>query len=363
MNNSDIDLIKIPIDLDQKIISFPFSELAEDITAIELELTEESVINPEDVRRVLLYNIYVIIISFDQLFLFGIDGKFIRTIGSKGQGPGEYNRISNVALDKKKNILYVNDRTKIVGYDLNEQGKKYLKEYTLINDNGFSVNNMNYINDELLIIGEKQKQNENGYYKHLAIYRLNEELQLIDSCNIRDDYFKEFIFVNQSFDIYLYNVDTITYLYYPEFFSKDINPAKKVLHDTLYRFENNQLIPEINIDIKNRKKWIADENFRLCHIYRSSRFVFVVYSHLKSAVYCYDMKTGTTYNALTFESSKGSYSYINGKMIENTDGGDQMKAIRPIVNNPELLYYLYTHTNPADLEEPNPTLYVVKLKK
>jgi len=38
-------------------------------------------------------------------------------------------------------------------------------------------------------------------------------------------------------------------------------------------------------------------------------------------------------------------------------------SIRPLNSNAELFYYRHTHMNPDDLDEPNPTLYIGKLKK
>ena len=41
----------------------------------------------------------------------------------------------------------------------------------------------------------------------------------------------------------------------------------------------------------------------------------------------------------------------------------RITRIHPLNTNPEMLYYWYTHMKPEDLEEPNSTLYVIKLKK
>ena len=42
---------------------------------------------------------------------------------------------------------------------------------------------------------------------------------------------------------------------------------------------------------------------------------------------------------------------------------EYLREIRPFNTNPELFYYWYTHMKPDDLEEPNPTLYIGKLKQ
>ncbi|MDR2382748.1 MAG: 6-bladed beta-propeller [Prevotellaceae bacterium] len=66
------------------------SEIVEDIVFIPLETTEKCLIGR--IRSIHCSNDYIIIIDADpnQILLFDKAGKFIRTIGSKGQGPGEY---------------------------------------------------------------------------------------------------------------------------------------------------------------------------------------------------------------------------------------------------------------------------------
>ena len=38
-------------------------------------------------------------------------------------------------------------------------------------------------------------------------------------------------------------------------------------------------------------------------------------------------------------------------------------GIHPLVTDSEIFYYWHTHMKPEDKEEPNPTLYIIKLKK
>ena len=356
--NSDSGLKEIPVDFSQKTISFPISELAEDITAIELELTDESMLSPE-ASDVFIFDNNLIINHYYGIFLFEMNGKFVCTIGSKGQGPGEYFSKSNVTVDEEKNRLYVNSGRKIICYDLT--GKNY-KESTLLQSKGISISDMNYINNELLVIGRRFSRDEKGHHVHSAIYRLNDELQITDSCTIRNEYTVGIITIGNVFGASLYKTDSTVYLYYPKNIRFDIDRAEKVLRDTLYRFENNQLIPEIKLNIKNRMRWTADEDFSLDHIHKSSRYIFVAYN--RDYAFCYDMETEIKYNVLIFEPQKGSsYTSRSGVLIENAPGGDQTRRIRAVNNNPNLLYYLHTGMNPEDLEEPNPTLYIIKLKK
>lgn len=131
-----------------------------------------------------------------------------------------------------------------------------------------------------------------------------------------------------------------------------------VLRDTVYRFENNQLVPDFRLKFKNDGTDRGGNlHIDLRNVYRSSRYIFADYYdhslvfdiYYAYFLFCYDTKTEKKYNFL--------WGY--------TDDINQIDSvnIRPFHTNPEMFYYWHTHIKPGDLEEPNPTLYIGKLKK
>jgi len=197
-----------------------------------------------------------------------------------------------------------------------------------------------------------------------VIYKMNDEMQFIDSCFIRDVYF-ETTFSIGLLKEYLTCNNSNVYLYFPENFSLGINfhpplqwmgPIKRISRDTLYLFENNQLTPELKLKFrKNGRNYNAGKYIGLSEIYRSSRYIFVEYgigTDLGTYFYfCLDTETGIGYNS---------------KYRREDLYGEERKAmiIRPISNNTELFYYLRTHFNEDDLHNaPNPTLYIGRLKQ
>ncbi|MDR0542016.1 MAG: hypothetical protein LBH19_07355 [Dysgonamonadaceae bacterium] len=68
--------------------------------------------------------------------------------------------------------------------------------------------------------------------------------------------------------------------------------------------------------------------------------------------FCYDTKTGKGYHM------QGGYTDDISPMEKRG-----MIHLRPSVLDPEQFYYLHTPEKPDDLEEPNPTLYIGKLKR
>ena len=347
------------------------SEITEEIRAIELELTDESMINPDRINKVHLFDNLVFISEPNQMLVFDMEGKFIRSIGTKGQGPGEYRYIKSFTVDEKNRIIYIIcDNHKIIGYDLNG---KYVKELTVRNKNmerflEYQLYDIHYFNEKLLLLVEfieesRIEKNRRLNCYHTVIYELNNEMQFVDSCFIRDVYYEGFFWSGVLND-YLTGNDSVIYLYYPETtsflinftpsLSRRVGTVKRVLRDTLYFFEDNRLLPELRLKFqRNGRDFNGDKNINLIKIYRSSRYIFAEYengldrgSHFH---FCYDTKTGISYNT-RYKRRVNIYD-------------PEEKTIRPISNNTELFYYLHTHMYPEDLEEPNPTLYIGTLKK
>ena len=79
------DIIFIPLDFDP-----PFGEL---FFLRNVELSEE----------------HVFLSWLNDIFLYDKTGKFIRKIGSRGQGPEEFINISTIQLDHEKKLLYAED--------------------------------------------------------------------------------------------------------------------------------------------------------------------------------------------------------------------------------------------------------------
>jgi hypothetical protein len=107
------------------------SSLFKKVKIIPLETTDESLIGRITEVQVSDGKIFVFDIDHAGLFVFNMDGKFIRRIGREGQGPGEYVFLSNFTVDEAKHEIYLLDagRKRIIIYDI-ETGK-YLKHISM----------------------------------------------------------------------------------------------------------------------------------------------------------------------------------------------------------------------------------------
>ena len=342
-------LPEIVVDIDQT-VTLPLSLITEEMTIIKLELTDESITSPERIKQILFFENYVIVVESHNILVFNKEGKFFHTIGSRGQGPGDYNTIRNVTIDEKDGNLYVLDsESKILCFNLNGT---LLKRTNQMQQNGFSIYDLKIINDNLMLVVEQWRKDEKGGYKHSAIYIQNKDFQITDSCLIRDVGFEKNSILYHSYENYLFYDNLTIYLYYPDLYSVDANPEQTVLRDTLYRFENNQLIPELKLKFKNVGINTNGNKFiYLFNIYQSSRYVFAVYARNDNTYrYCFDTET------------KKGYNVLNDEFVDDINQIGELIRIRPLTMNTEMFYYLYTNMEPDELEEPNPTLYIGKLK-
>ena len=98
-----------------------YSSLYKGIKTILLETNQSCLIG--SVSKMRVYDNYILILDRNMaksLFVFDKEGHFIRTIGSIGQGPGEFVRPYDFTIDKENQTVYVldGDSQRILKYDI-----------------------------------------------------------------------------------------------------------------------------------------------------------------------------------------------------------------------------------------------------
>jgi hypothetical protein len=108
-----------------------FSSIFKNFKLVPLETNEECLIGTITKITVFQDTIYVLDNFIAKaLYVFDMNGKFIRSIGSRGQGPGEYNRPKDFAIDEKNQQIQLLDISRVITYDM--QGK-FIKNTSLRN--------------------------------------------------------------------------------------------------------------------------------------------------------------------------------------------------------------------------------------
>ncbi len=149
------------------------SSIAEDIQYIPLETTRESIIGA--IRDIHFKDNFVLIRDDqNRLILFDTDGKFLRTIGKKGNGPDEYVNASAVRFSKSGNEIILLDRTYVRLYDVNS-GEAVKVAKIDFYPSAFEV----YNNTTMAFYCCSSTFPFSGKYYH--IFLMNDNLELIDS--------------------------------------------------------------------------------------------------------------------------------------------------------------------------------------
>jgi len=346
------ELLTIPVDISQN-SPLRLSEITEDLIAIELELTNRSLIISDWISRILFSEHYIIVAQAQRVMVFDKNGRFVRNIGRVGQGPGEFNWLLSIAIDEKNNRLFILSAGpgKIISYCLSGD---FISEIVLPPPRPFDIH---YVDGHFLLTKEQFGRNEDGRrFLHSSLYRLDENFQVIDSLSVRTIYFIDGTgFVTSYHD----RNSVVRGLEANYFFKTPVSSiatpqADPILRDTLYRLENNQLIPELRLQFRNDGVDRSGNIFIDIHtIFRSSRYVFSIYNNTIS---------GNTYQ-FVFDTKTGIGHNMQGGFIDDINNIEERVLVRPRITNSEYFYFWHTHMDPDDFDEPNPTLYLGRLRR
>jgi hypothetical protein len=128
-NCTDLEIIDIVEGIKTEGTKMFLGEVAEDIDFIPLETTDECIIGKNP--YLFFSNAYIVVLDSQQEEILLFDrknGKFIRKIGRKGQGPGEYTNLSPMFVLSGDNLFLWDNNMSMLCYDL-KTGKCLRKKY------------------------------------------------------------------------------------------------------------------------------------------------------------------------------------------------------------------------------------------
>lgn len=214
-----------------------FKDVFSKIEVIPLETISESMIYSSNQFIFHEGKYYVSDRYYPHIIVFDKNGKFIRTIGAKGEGPGELIDIRAFTINKATGYLELcgNANSTVMVYDTTGV---YIKEKSLPNSVG-SVERIHAINDDLLILtspwspGDPVKVVSTKTKEIIATLPTYLEGAYYDAFNI----FFPFVDFNDSIlftdiynsSVYLYDVDKNKFEGYKTFDFNDFNFDKKIL--------------------------------------------------------------------------------------------------------------------------------------
>lgn len=244
-----------------------------DIKYVFLESTLKGIIGKIDKIKIYNNKYYFLDINItNRLYLYEDNGKFVKTIGRKGKGPGEYIQLMDFDVDKYGNVyLYDNGKKNLIVFDNYGKFIKEIKlksrffEFALIDDETLAVYNC---------------FNKGKVIAHIGKYNLNsEDLQIIiPGRKIKDD-----LSIVKFSSKYLYDTDS-GILCNPRF-SNNVLRIEKKKTTKIMEF-NDEYIPNENVILKlkqDRNYGILNDKYILDirNIYETNDFFnLIIYKRL-----------------------------------------------------------------------------------
>lgn len=152
-----------------KILKTSFSNYIKDFSYLELKTNSKTYISEISNVQVFKNDFYVLDRKKSNLYVFDENGRFIRKIGQRGDGPGEYKDISDFVINTEKETISIlsNFNIKIFEYDL--QGK-FIRDIAF---SDFFPKHMNLLNNNYYAL---YTDNSSDSFKDLAYVNLSGEI-------------------------------------------------------------------------------------------------------------------------------------------------------------------------------------------
>ena len=353
--SSDSDgILSLTIDRKQDNIAFPLSEITEKVDVIELELNEESLIS--EIRDVYVLSEHYIISDVKSIGVLVYDkqGHFVRRIGKKGQGPGEFPNTYTIQIDHKRSTISFSMINKVVIYDIHGN---LIEEKKI---NGIQLqyyDYLYYLNDSLFIIRDKTEKDRDGLYHQSNYFNIfaysneNDTFCLVDSILIiKHNPIKAHTMSFQS----VFQHQNQVYMFYASY-----EPG-----EFIYVIKNHQFVPFARLKLTTTMRGLNV----------TDRYVIAIHGALigntsMPRVITPDMRHSINNQTIVHNFSYYAYDLMTGKSIDSYHGfiddihhtNDTVRI--KVIDGSNMFYYTREHEYSEALKaEPNPTLYIGTFK-
>lgn len=139
------------------------SQIAKEVKIVPLETKPECLVAKAATGYIQLVGNNLFIPCTEGLLQFTDEGKFVRSVAKRGQGPGEYTMIRYIASSESSQQVYIMDHGKILIYSVDGTFRKENKiplcwQFTLLNDStyvGYIYNNTGQKKNKLTITNQQ----------------------------------------------------------------------------------------------------------------------------------------------------------------------------------------------------------------
>ena len=285
------------------------------ITVIPLE-TNDNCLLRDQLHGVKVHQDLIYINNMSrELYVFDMNGKFIREIGSRGQGPGEFLEVRDFIITNEGTIEIL-DYQKIEYYTL-EGNYIETKRFNTISED-FYCNPSNFCKSSSSVYylwgGMKDGGNPRRHEKANLLYRLNSDMQIdtgfFDTkfgdggTSDRFKYYQDrILFVRSSVDYNVYQIDS--------------NDSLSIRYT--FDFDKYGMKTGENDDRQTVRDFIEEYVSGMVHYQETDRFIYFNFVY-KNYVYCllYSKATGQVFiNFLWSVENEKEIRLFNIKAIHN----------------------------------------------
>jgi hypothetical protein len=216
------------------------SAIFKNVKTVILEDHDYAVIGMISELQVFENNIFILDNTFaKKLFVFDKNGKYIRQIGSKGQGPGEYSSIDDFCINGKKREIYL----------LDDNGRIFVHDL----DTGKHLNTVKFRHDELSY--KYLAYCDNKLYTAILPYDYRKKSNLLMELDLETGKQKEYL----DADTYNYGWNR-PYFGPNNFFSAKLSDSLKFLAlymNTVMNIDKDGVHPYLTV---NHKNWVQSSD-------------------------------------------------------------------------------------------------------
>ena len=338
-DNSGFEAITIDVSKD---MSVPISEIADDIIKIELETTDDCLLN--EIRQVEVFEGYLLVKDRSlRLYVFDMQGNFVRSIGQGGNGPGEYSFCSGFTLDYQNKKIFLRTNIGIMTYDI--EGN-FLHKYPLEAHMDIFYNNSFFYTRS-----NKFESDDQNQYNDIYISKFDNNMNVVDSLRMFRDItpIGNIRFSSVFKPIFQRGEDICVY------FPRPSDELKRI-KDTLYIIDDFYLRPLLSVQLTNS----SYEEERIAKIFTTERYVLVNYQTYVGELRSPNRKMYGSQCIYDRRSKKAKYAK-DGFVNDVYNGG---RVIISPMDEQSMFYYTEENEYSDELRaEPNPTVYIGTFKK
>lgn len=330
------------IPVSDEIRAINIDDISKNIKEIPLEFSEQTMVGT--ITKVEFANDFIFVHDFTNARILKFDnkGKFLKEIGLKGEGPGEYKYLSSFAVDEKSESVFLASPYKIIKYDYDGN---FIKEISVAD----RVNSISYLDNELKIFNSKfghQFEGADDLYNLEILTCLNNDLEKTDSVVVKTIPVKSQMGTTFPMAKYFSGNPGDYFFYIP------VLIPEKIIRDTLYAFDDNQLLFHTKINFRPFQSPESDQKaVNIKSINKLGQYYVVNYLNQGDNTYFYNTEKQEGFTA---ENGIMADQYI---MEEKAD-------LFPVLNRDNQVYFTGKPIAEEEAQyEPNASVFLVDLKE